>query len=63
VSSGQSTGTDRRSVLQGAGSAAPAAQSDATPTAGQAQDRTLESWKADDHEKNLYGNAARLLRL
>jgi hypothetical protein len=50
-------------VLQGAGSAAPAAQSDATPTAGQAQDRTLESWKADDHEKNLYGNAARLLRL
>jgi hypothetical protein len=38
-------------------------QSDATPTAGQAQDRTLESWKADDHEKYLYGNAARLLRL
>jgi len=50
-------------VLQGAGGAAPAAQSGATPTAGQAQDRTLESWKADDHEKYLYGNVARLLRL
>ena len=52
VSSGQSTGTDRR-VLQGEGGAAGAVPSAAAPTAGQAQDRTLKSWKADDHEKYL----------
>jgi hypothetical protein len=50
-------------VLQGEGGAPGAVPSAAAPTAGQAQDRTLESWKADDHEKYLYGNAARLLPL